>query len=70
MLRLLMLPVILCATIGQVGHAKEDVNVPGLKIGEKAPGFKLVSQSGKAVELTEVLKKGAVAIVFHRSAAW
>lgn len=44
--------------------------IPGLKTGEKAPAFKLKNQKGKDVSLEELLKKGKVALVFHRSAAW
>ena len=42
----------------------------GLKIGEKAPAFKLKDQAGKERTLDEFLKSGKVALVFYRSAAW
>jgi hypothetical protein len=42
----------------------------GLKVGEKAPAFKLKDQDGKEQTLEEFTKKGTVAIVFHRSAGW
>ena len=42
----------------------------GLKVGEKAPSFSLKDQNGKARTLEELLKKGPVAVVFHRSASW
>jgi cytochrome oxidase Cu insertion factor (SCO1/SenC/PrrC family) len=42
----------------------------GLKVGEKAPDFKLKDQSGKERSLSELLKKSNVAIVFYRSADW
>jgi peroxiredoxin len=45
-------------------------DAPGLKIGEKAPKFKLKDQSGKEFSLEEALKKGPAALVFHRSASW
>ena len=45
-------------------------DIPGLKVGEKAPAFKLKDQKGKEVELKTLLKKGKVALVFHRSADW
>ena len=42
----------------------------GLKIGEKAPAFKLKDQNGKERELAEFVKQGKVALVFYRSASW
>ncbi len=43
----------------------------GLKVGAKAPAFKLKDQSGKERSLAEFLKAGDhVAIVFYRSADW
>ncbi len=42
----------------------------GLKVGAKAPAFKLKDQNGKERELDEFLKKGKVALVFYRSASW
>jgi peroxiredoxin len=42
----------------------------GLAVGQSAPGFTLRDQRGEEVALASVLKKGPVAVVFHRSAAW
>ena len=42
----------------------------GLKVGEKAPAFKLKDQTGKERELSEFVKQGKVALVFYRSASW
>jgi hypothetical protein len=42
----------------------------GIKVGAKAPAFTLKDQSGKGRSLAELLKKGNVALVFHRSAGW
>jgi cytochrome oxidase Cu insertion factor (SCO1/SenC/PrrC family) len=42
----------------------------GLKIGEKAPAFKLKDQNGKERTLEEFVKQGKVALVFYRSASW
>jgi hypothetical protein len=42
----------------------------GLKIGTKAPAFKLKDQTGKERTLDEFVKKGKVALVFYRSASW
>lgn len=42
----------------------------GIKVGEKAPAFKLKDQTGEERELAALLKDGPVAIVFYRSASW
>ena len=42
----------------------------GIKVGEKAPDFSLKAQDGKTYKLSEVVKKGTIALVFHRSADW
>ena len=42
----------------------------GLKVGEKAPAFKLKDQNGKERTLEEFVKQGKVALVFYRSASW
>jgi cytochrome oxidase Cu insertion factor (SCO1/SenC/PrrC family) len=42
----------------------------GLKVGEKAPAFTLKDQAGKERTLDEFVKRGKVALVFYRSAAW
>jgi cytochrome oxidase Cu insertion factor (SCO1/SenC/PrrC family) len=42
----------------------------GLPVGTKAPAFTLKDQHGKERPLDEFLKKGKVAVVFYRSAAW
>lgn len=42
----------------------------GLKVGEKAPAFRLKDQTGKERTLDEFVKKGKVALVFYRSASW
>jgi len=42
----------------------------GLKVGEKAPAFKLKDQNGKERALEEFVKQGKVALVFYRSASW
>ena len=42
----------------------------GLKIGTRAPEFKLKDQDGKERALSDFLKNGNVALVFYRSADW
>ena len=41
---------------------------PGIKVGEKAPDFKLSNALGKEVSLKDELKKGPVVLVFYRGA--
>lgn len=49
--------------------AKEEKT--GLKVGTKAPAFKLKDQNGKERTLNEFVKEGQkVALVFFRSADW
>ena len=43
---------------------------PGLKVGEKAPTFKLNDQHGKPLASAKLLGKEKVALVFYRSADW
>ena len=43
---------------------------PGLPVGQTAPLFALKDQNGKEIALESLLKKGPVAVVFHRSADW
>jgi cytochrome oxidase Cu insertion factor (SCO1/SenC/PrrC family) len=45
-------------------------NKTGIKVGEKAPAFKLKDQNGKERELSSLLKERPVALVFYRSAEW
>ena len=45
-------------------------NAMGLSLGQTAPGFKLKDQAGTEHALSELLKKGPVALVFYRSADW
>ena len=42
----------------------------GLQVGQQAPSFTLKDQNGEDVSLESLLKKGPVALVFHRSADW
>ncbi|QDU21025.1 thioredoxin domain-containing protein [Urbifossiella limnaea] len=42
----------------------------GIKVGEKAPAFKLKDQAGTERDLAALLKDGPVALVFYRSAGW
>ena len=42
----------------------------GLPVGQQAPSFTLKDQNGVDLALESLLKKGPVALVFHRSADW
>jgi|GEM_PF-2287213 len=51
--------------------AKEaSSEMTGLEVGKQAPPFTLKDQNGNGVSLAQLLKKGPVALVFHRSADW
>lgn len=60
----------LCAPLLVHGVDPAPEAKTGIKIGEKSPEFTLKDQSGKERSLNEFLKKGKVALVFHRSAEW
>ena len=53
-------------------HAAEPAapEQTGLAVGAKAPAFTLKDQTDRDVALETLLKKGPVALVFYRSAAW
>jgi cytochrome oxidase Cu insertion factor (SCO1/SenC/PrrC family) len=64
---------VVCGLIALAGPAAGKDPPPektGLKVGEKAPAFKLKDQAGKERTLDEFRKAGKVAIVFYRSAGW
>ena len=50
--------------------ASGESAIPGLELGSKAPTFVLSDQNGKQQTLSQLLKKGNVALVFYRSADW
>ncbi len=54
--------------VGAADPAPEEKT--GIKVGEKAPDFKLKDQAGTERELSTLLKDGPVALVFYRSASW
>ena len=56
------------STRAETGEEKsEDA---GLLVGKTAPAFTLKDQNGREVALEALLKKGPVAVVFHRSVDW
>jgi hypothetical protein len=62
---------VVAAVAGAVAPAGQPEDKTGLKVGTKAPAFKLKDQAGKERSLDEFLKAGGpVVLVFHRSANW
>ena len=71
MKRRLLVSISFVVTLLTIGFAATDeTEKPGLAIGQRAPSFTLKDQNGKDVALESLLKKGPVAVVFHRSADW
>lgn len=60
---------IVCA-VAQAQREEKKKEEVGIKVGEKAPEFKLKDQDGKEVALKDLLKEDKVALVFYRSADW
>lgn len=70
-LRHLLALVSVCAAVGlTAADASSPSELPGLKVGEKAPDFSLPSAAGPNLALRDLLAKGNVALVFVRSADW
>lgn len=65
-----MLGVAVAIAGGVAVAADPPAEKTGLKVGEKAPEFKLKDQTGTERELKALLKDGPVALVFYRSASW
>jgi cytochrome oxidase Cu insertion factor (SCO1/SenC/PrrC family) len=61
--------VLLSANVA-LGQQPKLATAPGLDVGKAAPAFDLPNQDGEKQSLKSMLKKGKVAIVFYRSAAW
>jgi cytochrome oxidase Cu insertion factor (SCO1/SenC/PrrC family) len=59
---------LLAATVSPAAPAAPEKT--GLAVGAKAPAFTLKDQNHRDVSLDALLKKGPVALVFHRSADW
>src|SRR4051812_17161735 len=68
--RHLLVSILLGTLLVPTGFAAEEPQKPGLEVGQRAPFFALKDQTGKEIALEELLKKGPVALVFHRSADW
>jgi len=64
---------LLAAVLPLIRLSAEDEAPPvntGLPVGQVGPAFTLPEQNGKEVSLESLLKKGPVAVVFHRSVDW
>ena len=60
-----------CLATFIVAQDPAPVEKTGLKVGQKAPAFKLNDQTGKPQTLDDLSKDvDYVALVFHRSANW
>lgn len=59
---------VLASLLGSSAIAQEEL--PGIKIGDKAPDFSLKDHNSKSVSLSKLLQEHNVAVVFHRSANW
>lgn len=59
-------PMVACAQ----GKAAPEEMMGTIKVGDKAPDFTLKGHDGKEYTLSELTKKGRVALVFFRSANW
>ena len=68
----LLLPLLAGAFIALHLNAAQEASPEksGLPVGQKAPAFALKDQIDRDVSLDSLLKKGPVALVFHRSADW
>jgi len=69
------LPLLIATSVAAQDSEKEEGEdkIPGIKVGEKAPEFKLHDPSGKERTFKELLKAskdGPIALVFYRSADW
>jgi peroxiredoxin len=60
----------LLLSVGLHAVAETSPADAGLPVGQAAPAFTLLEQDGKEVSLESLLKKGPVALVFHRSVDW
>lgn len=70
-MKVILLTLAACSLLlANVGGVIAFEGKTGLPVGTKAPAFTLKDQAGKERTLAEFLKKGNVALVFHRSASW
>ena len=60
----------LAAVLPATGQEPVRPGEHGLKVGEKAPEFRLKGADGKEYALADLRAAGKVALVFYRSADW
>ena len=70
LLLLLLLPAAAAAAAAQVADQLPDVDRFGPQVGEAAPAFELVDQTGRARTLESILGPNGALLVFSRSAVW
>ncbi len=68
MLAFLAFAAISAGAIAQDEWAPEEMT--GIKVGEKAPDFKLKNFDGTEHALSDLVKEAPVALIFFRSANW
>jgi cytochrome oxidase Cu insertion factor (SCO1/SenC/PrrC family) len=66
----LTLALVFLAAVASAPAAEAAPEKTGLAVGAKAPAFTLKDQNHRDVSLDALLKKGPLALVFHRSADW
>ncbi len=67
---LVALVTLLLAVVLPAAEEKASAMMPGLKVGDHAAAFTLKNSAGADVALSDLLKRGPVALVFYRSADW
>lgn len=65
---LLLLVGLLVSTWGMAQEVVTEQDPEGLKVGDVAPQFEVVDQSGEKLNLEELLKNGKVVLSFYRGA--
>ena len=66
----LLLPAAAVAVFAQVADQLPDVDRVGPQVGEAAPTFELVDQTGRDRSLESILGPNGALLVFSRSAVW
>lgn len=66
--RIALAALLACSLIGTA--TGKETFAPGPKIGTTAPEFALRDQHDEEQKLSQLIKNGPVAVVFHRSAQW
>ena len=67
-LAVLLAAVVATSAFAQAKEAPAEMT--GINVGEKAPDFTLTGHDGNEYVLSDLVKKGKVAVMFFRSANW